>query len=107
MAKLRCAVWICATLPENPMSIVSCRYVSVACFAVCVSAIVCGCSKPDADSPSPVAVMRSEPSETAATSELQDWAKQATAGASDPAARAAVARVASEPLATPVIHTVD
>ncbi|WP_250486435.1 hypothetical protein [Caballeronia sp. GaOx3] len=44
---------------------------------------------------------------TEATSELQDWAKQATAGASEPAARAAVARVASEPLATPVIHTVD
>ncbi len=86
------------------MSIVSCRYVSVACFAVCLCAIVCGCSKPETASEPPLAPARSA---TSATSELQDWAKQAAGDASDQAARPAMARAASEPLATPVIHTVD
>jgi hypothetical protein len=86
------------------MSIVPSRHAVVACFAVCVCAIVCGCGKQEtASEPSATPAMNA----TNATSELQDWAKQVTAGASDPAARAAVARVASEPLATPVIHTVD
>ncbi|WP_146150028.1 hypothetical protein [Caballeronia novacaledonica] len=92
------------------MSIVPCRRIVVACLAVSVCAIVCGCSKSDADSSSSADTTGSEPSATStisATSELQDWAKQATGSASDQAARPAMAPVASEPLATPVIHTVD
>jgi hypothetical protein len=89
------------------MSIVPSRHAVVACFAVCVCAIVCGCGKQETASVPSATPAMSATNATEATSELQDWAKQATAGASDPAARAAVARVASEPLATPVIHTVD
>ncbi|MDR5745266.1 hypothetical protein QCE73_19085 [Caballeronia sp. LZ029] len=92
------------------MSIVPSRHAVVACFAVCVSAIVCGCGKQEtASEPSatPATSITNATNATNATSELQDWAKQATAGASDPAERAVVARSASEPLATPVIHTVD
>ncbi|SAL61556.1 hypothetical protein AWB70_05589 [Caballeronia cordobensis] len=86
------------------MPTVSSRHAVVARIIVCAYAIVCGCSKPE--SPSSDTPARSEPSAlpaTTATSELQDWAKQAT----DATAPPAMARAASEPLATPVIHTVD
>lgn len=89
------------------MSIVPSRHAVVACFAVCVSAIVCGCGKQETASEPSATSATSVTNATNATSELQDWAKQATAGASDLAARADIARSASEPLATPVIHTVD
>ncbi|SAK76840.1 hypothetical protein AWB80_04519 [Caballeronia pedi] len=89
------------------MSIVPRRQVIVARFIVCACAIVCACSKPETESSSSVAAARSEPSDISATSELQNWARQATDGASDQAARPALARAASEPLAIPVIHTVD
>ncbi|WP_321795608.1 hypothetical protein [Caballeronia sp. J97] len=86
------------------------RHAVVACFVACAGAIVCGCSKPDASSSSSVDASNNAPFATpasGATSELQDWAQQATGGASDRSARPAMARAASEPLATPVIHSVD
>ncbi|BBP99650.1 hypothetical protein BSFA1_47790 [Burkholderia sp. SFA1] len=89
------------------MPTVSSRHAVVARIIVCACAIVCGCSKPE--SPSSDTPARSEPSAlpaTTATSELQDWAKQAT-DVTDATAPPAMARAASEPLATPVIHTVD
>lgn len=89
------------------MSIVPSRHVIVARFIVCACAIVCACSKPEPESSSSVDAARSEPSVVPATSELQDWARQATNGASDQPTRPALARTASEPLAIPVIHTVD
>ncbi|SAK84044.1 hypothetical protein AWB78_04186 [Caballeronia calidae] len=92
------------------MSTVPGRHVIVARFILCACAIVCACGKPDVDASSSVAAARIEPSAlpaTSATSELQDWAKQATGGPSDQTARRAMVRAASEPLATPVIHTVD
>ncbi|SAK67616.1 hypothetical protein AWB75_03249 [Caballeronia catudaia] len=93
------------------MSTVTSRYTIVARIAVCACAIVCGCGQ--SESPSSDAAARSEPSAlpaTSATSELQDWAKEATVSASAASgtpAQPAMARVAPEPLATPVIHTVE
>ena len=95
------------------MSTVACRHALVACLVVCASAIVCGCGERDTESSASAGLTRDVSSETSATSgpsatsELQNWAKQATGGASDEAAQPAIARAASEPLATPVIHTVD
>ena len=87
------------------MPSVSSRRAIAARIAVCVCAIVCGCSKTEPSSSADTARGASSVSPSAtATSELQDWAKQATTG---DAAQPAIARASSEPLATPVIHTVD
>ena len=94
------------------MSRVTSAQAIAARFVVCACAIVCGCSKPEPDdartSPS-VAASGRETSAVDGTSELQDWAKHATAGvaATDDVGQPAPARSASAALATPVIHTVD
>jgi hypothetical protein len=86
------------------MPSVSSRHPIVARIAVCACAIVCvsACNKPERSADSAGSASSVSPS-TTATSELQDWAEQATGQP----ARAAMARAASESLATPVIHTVD
>ncbi|WP_061134205.1 hypothetical protein [Caballeronia fortuita] len=91
------------------MSTVAYRHALVACLVVCACAIVCGCGKPASATSSSVDATSAAPSATGVTSELQDWAKQATGDASDQIliARPVMARAASEPLATPVIHTAD
>ncbi|SAK66522.1 hypothetical protein AWB76_03851 [Caballeronia temeraria] len=88
------------------MSTVASRHILVACFVVCVCASVCGCGERAAQTSTPVDATNDAPAATQ-TSELQDWAKQATTRASDQPTQPAMARAASEPLATPVIHTVD
>jgi hypothetical protein len=100
------------------MSFVSgCRRVATGC-AVFICAIVCGCSGSDADvtRPAPSSSASGNPApEAAGTSELQDWARQATGSAggdttrdtsASPAATGS-AQAAPDTLATPVIHTVD
>lgn len=111
MAKLRDAASIGAHLPENPMSFVPGRRMAAG-VAVFLSAIVCGCSRPDADAarpaPSSAATAPDDPAPAANdTSELQDWARQATGSTPVRPAQAGSAQASSDALATPVIHTVD
>ncbi|MDR5759827.1 hypothetical protein [Caballeronia sp. LZ035] len=79
-------------------------------FAVFLSAIVCGCSRPDADvtrpATSPAALDPPTPA-TTDTSELQDWAQQATGTTSSRPAQTGSAQASSDALAAPMIHTVD
>ncbi|MDR5805619.1 hypothetical protein P9250_03195 [Caballeronia sp. LP006] len=94
------------------MSTSSRRYFSVARFAICACAIVglsaCGDSNStDIKPPASVSAASSEAPTTNATSDLEDWAKQATSGAPVQAEQRGIARASSEVLATPVIHTVD
>lgn len=79
---------------------------------VLLCAIVCGCSRPDADAARPAPSSTSTALDNPApaptdTSELQDWARQATGSTSVRPAQAGSAQASSDALATPVIHTVD
>jgi hypothetical protein len=86
-------------------------------FVVCACAIVVACGHSqsdeqtgDARSSASASVSVNAAPQAIQSNELQDWARQATTGITANASatpKADIAHVSSEPLAPPVIHTVD